>query len=269
MGYGIGTFTVNFNVLTADGCKNTGSISITGVQTPTADFNFSSPNSTGGNNICSGRVVSFTNVSQPVPGLPKWDLGAGPIPNSNSVVSLFYSAPTTSVVTISLTVNTGAPAFCSSSTSRNFTIYVYNGDFLMSDSIVCHNQSLTFSISPNSSGLGAWLWSYGDATSSTTLFANATPPNPTVTTHAYTNYTATAAGYTSVSLIFWSGDMACKDGVDKRIKVVKVDPAFDRNFELLQTDSAHCIRIEDKFVNHSSSNSSSLTYTWNFGDNSF
>src|SRR5690606_13852607 len=105
------------------------------------------------------------------------DLGSGILPNSSNTVSLFYSAPATSVITISLTVNTGAPAFCTASTSDNFTIYVYNGDFIASDSIVCRGETLTFSITPDSKGLGAWLWSYGDATSSATL----TPPASSIT----------------------------------------------------------------------------------------
>ncbi|MDI1354202.1 MAG: PKD domain-containing protein [bacterium] len=262
-----GVYNLSVTVKDLKGCLNTGTFSIVGVQTPTADFIFSSPNSTGGNNICSPNVVTFTNVAIPQQYTPTWNLGTGVlIGNTSNIVALPFSASVNSVVAISLTVNTGAPAFCVANISKSFTVYAYQADFVMTKSIVCLGETMTFSLTPTTNGLGAWVWSFGDATSSPTLFANASPPAPLVISHTYNTYNSLSAGVTSVSLIFWSGNLACNNGIDKLIKVIKVDPDFKRNLELTALDSAHCVNVLDKFINLSTSNSSQLTYTWNLGN---
>lgn len=261
-----GTYAIPITVSDNAGCVNSNTFFVTGVQTPTADFVFSSPNSTGGNNICSGQIVTFTNTTQPQLFSPIWNLGSGIVPSTNSIVSLFYASQTNSTVLITLTVNTGAPAFCTSAAQKSFTIYSYDADFLMSDSIVCNGNSLTFSFTPQTYGLGAWLWSFGDASSTTTLQASSTPTTPI--SHVYTNYTATAAGYASVSLIYWSGEMACREAKEKLIKVEKVLPAFKINNGILLNDTMHCLRLPDVFNDFSSVNSDTLFLQWRFGNGS-
>lgn len=267
-----GVYSVNYEVQTAAGCRNTGTTQVTGVLTPTADFAFSSPNSTGGNNICagpSGVIVTFTNVSQPFPYSPIWNLGSGIIASTSNTVSLSYSTPASTVIAITLTINSGSPGFCVNSVSKNFTVSAYQADFVSSNSIVCNGYPLTFSLTPGSFGLGAWVWSFGDATSSPTLFASSSPtPNPFIS-HVYSNYTATAAGITTVSLIYYSANLACRESKQHVIKVEKVFPGFLRNDEIGVKDSAHCLRIPDTFSNTSFVNSNSLTYKWNLGNAAF
>lgn len=267
-----GVYSVSFEVQTAAGCKNTGSLQITGVQTPTADFGFSSPNSTGGNNICagpSGVIVTFTNTSQPFQYSPIWNLGSGVLASTSNTVSLSYSTPTSTVIAVTLTVNTGSPAFCVNSISKNFTVSAYQADFISSNSVVCNGKPLNFSLTPASFGLGAWVWSFGDAVSSPTLFANSSPPPTASISHVYSNYTATAAGMTTVSLIYYSSNLACRESKQHVIKVEKVFPGFLRNQEMVKTDSAHCLRILDTFSNTSLVNSNLLTYQWRLGDGGF
>lgn len=259
-----GTFQIPIDVVDASGCTNSATATVFGVQTPTADFLFSSPNSTGGNNICSGQIVTFTNSTNPAGATPIWNLGSGILATSNSVVSLFYASQTNSAVAVTLTVNTGAPAFCTASVQKTFTVFAYDADFLLSDSIVCNGAALNFSFAPSTYGLAAWLWSFGDATSTTTLQASST--STSAISHVYTNYTATAAGYTSVSLIYWSGEMACREAKEKLIKIEKVYPGFSINGGTQLTDTMHCLRLTDTFTDTSKVNSDTLYLDWFFGD---
>ena len=261
-----GIYSVTMTVRTTAGCLNSGSIFVNAVQTPTADFLFNSPHSTGGLNLCSGDLVTYTNVSFPQPTTPTWNLGGGGLSNSNNIVTNAYNVTTTSVVAISLTVNTGAPAFCSASTTKNFTIYVTHADIALSKTVICLGEQIQLNV-VNASGVSAWIWDFGDAAPSATVYANSTPPPTNYTVHAYTNYAATATGYASVSLLYWSLGEACRAATPQAIlKIIKVDPDFKRNNELLAVDSLHCIRIPDVFNNTSSSNSGSLAYSWNFSN---
>jgi gliding motility-associated-like protein len=260
-----GTYVASVDVRTPAGCENSGTFNLTGVQTPTADFQFSSPNSTGGNNICSGKIVTFTNTTQPLLPNPIWNLGSGILPSSSNTVSLLYSAPVNSQVVISLSVNSGAPAFCASSVVKNFTIFAFDADFVTSNTLVCFNQALSFSLTPSSFGLEAWVWSFGDATSSSTLFASSTPPPANDISHLYSTYNASAQGNASVTLIYWSKELACRDAKEKVIKVEKINTNFFRNNELFATDTAHCLRLQDSFTDTSTVNSLALSYQWFFG----
>lgn len=258
-----GVYTVSMTVKNGAGCTNSTSVLVTAVKTPTANFLFDSPGSTGGNSICSGKIVTFTNVSTPQTYTPKWNLGVGDIPNTNDIVTNFYTSQvTTSLVAISMTVSTGAPASCSASISKNFTIYAASADIAVSKTTVCLGETVQLNI-VNPQGVSAWVWDFGDATPSGTVYTVNSPPSSTL--HAYSNYNATSAGNASVSLIYWSMGEACKLATDPiAVKIIKIDADFDRNNEALLTDSIHCINIPDRFVNTTVSNSSALTYSWNF-----
>ncbi len=267
-----GTYTIRVKIINGPlQCENTGSFTIIAVQTPTADFDFSSPGSTGGNNICGpNATVIFTNQSLPKPNTPTWNLlpGGGPF-LTNSVVSYPYTSNVNTLIPISLTVTTGAPNFCTSSVSKNFNMYVVKGNFVLDKNIVCLNDAIKFSLSPvagDTSGIHSWSWDFGDGSGASSATVGTSPPPPTFTLHTYSNYTATANGSTSVSLIYYSTGEYCKYSVQKPIKIIKLNSLFKRNAELTLADTAHCLRIPDKFNNQSFSNSqSSISYTWSFG----
>jgi len=264
-----GVYNVIMTVKNAAGCMNSGSILVNAVQTPTAEFLFNSPGSTGGYNICAGNLVTFTNVSQPLSHTPTWNLGSAVLTNTNNVVGNTYNPvpPVTTTVAVSMTVNTGAPAYCTASVTKNFTIYVADASIALSKTVICLGESIQLDII-NSTGVSAWIWDFGDATPSGTVYTNSVPPPPTFTTHAYTNYTATAAGNASISLIYWSIGEACKAATPfASIRIVKIDPDFKRNNELQLADSMHCIHVPDTFMNISGANSSApLSYNWIFSD---
>ncbi|PBQ34048.1 hypothetical protein CNR22_20445 [Sphingobacteriaceae bacterium] len=258
-----GSYFVTMQVKNAAGCLNSGSLTINAVVTPTAEFLFNGAGSTGGYNFCSGKLVTFTNVSLPAPGTPTWNLGSGILTNNGDVVTAFYTTPTSSVVAVTLTVGTGAPAYCRGSVTKNFTITAVSAEIALSKTLVCVGDSIKLTIA-NANNVGSWIWDYGDATPSGTVFAGGSATN--YTTHAYTNYTSTTAGIASVSLIYWSNGGACKEGTDTLVRIVNIDPDFKRNNELLMVDSMHCVNVPDLFTNASVSNSSFLNYAWKFSD---
>ncbi len=257
-----GNYTVSMTVKDNQGCTNTGIAIISNVQVPVADFIFSSPGSTGGNNICSPAVVSFSNVSFPPPSIPTWDMGTGSPVLPLNVVTFPYSSTTSSVIAISLSVSSGPPYNCKSSVTKNFTVYVAKAEIVVSKTLICVGDEIRFSIdSTGGGGVKSWVWDFGDATASPTVQASSGPPSFTM--HTYNNYTATAEGNTSASLIYWSSGDACKYSSEQQIKIINVQPGLLRNNELTVTDSLHCLNIADRFVSKSVSNSDNpLLFNW-------
>jgi gliding motility-associated-like protein len=262
--YGPGTYTLSVTVMDVFGCVNTDSKVINATQTPTANFTFSSPGSTGGNSICSPNQVTFSNTTLPAPGNPEWNLATGvPILPLN-VVTQGYSSITNSAITISLKVNTGAPNYCQSMISKSFTIYVAKADIALNNSVTCLGGQIRFSIdTTGGGGVRSWVWDYGDASPSPTVMANSGPPS--FTFHTYNFYPAATSGNATVSLLYYSAGDACRYFVSKPIRIIKTEADFKRNNELTATDTVHCIKIEDRF--HSvffPNNSMQLVTTWTF-----
>jgi gliding motility-associated-like protein len=263
--YSPGVYTVGLHVKNiVGGCENTQTVVVNAVQTPTADFVFLSPGSTGGNAICSPATVQFTNTSLPQPYTPAWDLGTGNAVQPLNIVTQSYSTTTTSSISIGLTVTTGPPNFCHSSVTKNFKVYHAKADILLSSAQVCLGDQIRFSIDTAAGGgVRGWVWDYGDASLTSTVFANSGPPSFTM--HTYNTYPVATAGSTTVSLIYLSADNACKYFVEKPIQVIKLDADFKRNGEILKTDTVHCFRIPDEFRSvFFAGNPGTLLYDWQF-----
>jgi gliding motility-associated-like protein len=256
-----GVYTITMSVKDVIGCTNTHTKTINPTQVPVANFTFSSPGSQGGNSICSPNIVSFTNITSPVLYTPSWTIGSSPVLPLN-VVAFPFSASTTSVVVISMSVNSGAPYFCGSSVTKNFTVYVANADIVASKTLMCLGDEVKFNVdTTGGGGVKAWVWDFGDATSTATLVAGVAPPGSVA--HKYTDYAATAAGNMTASLIYYSAAYACKYAAEKPLKMIRITGGFDRNKELVTADSVHCFKLTDALKGFSEVNhASNITYNW-------
>jgi gliding motility-associated-like protein len=258
-----GNYTVSMKVRDADGCYNTGTTTIDALQIPVADFVFSSPGAKPGvNSICAPAIVSYTNASLPFNYFPTWQLKPGGPYISQQTVTDAYTTPT--VIPISMTVTTGFPLYCSSSVTKNFTVFVAKAEPVVSKTLVCLGDKVNFSVdTTNGGGVHGWVWDFGDFSPSDTLIATSVPAPPKVVTHAYNNYTATAAGNASVSLIYWTSGKICTYYASKPVRLVNVESGFVRNSELIKPDTAHCLRLPDRFASRSESNEvSPLSFEW-------
>ncbi len=260
-----GTYNVTLRVRDFSGCENSsGPLMLFAEKTPTANFTFSSPKSTGGNVICSPAQVSFTATSgqgsSPIVNY-NWNLGSGAPVVSQSIVTFPYNNANNANIVVSLTVQT---AFgCASSQTKNFTIYTPKADILANKTTVCLGDAITFNIKDTTGrGIFAWNWDFGNNNTTATVIANSSPPSSTV--QPFTIFNA-PSGWVDVNLIYYSSQYACKDFAKLSIRVIKTIADFKRNAELVPSDSVHCLRRLDNFVN-TSPMLSGYSLNWNFGN---
>jgi gliding motility-associated-like protein len=264
-----GNYTVTMTVLDTSGCVNSSSLTINAVQVPVADFTFTSPGSSGGNNICAPNPVVFTNVSLPQPYTANWS-----IPNQTLVplnkITVSFSVTSTTAITVSMSVNTGAPYFCSATAAKNLTVYIAKANIVASKTLVCLGDEVMFSIdTANGGGVKSWVWDFGDASSTTTVQAVSAIKGPVP--HKYSNYSATAAGNVTTSLIYYSSGDVCRYSAEIPVKIINVVAGFKRNSETVALDSVHCLKIPDRFNSISTTNDKRpLSYSWSFpGGNTY
>lgn len=254
------SYTASVTVQDAGGCKNTSPLTTINVQSyPNASFSFISPNSTSTNNICAGSPVTFIDQSSPNPPTLNynWNLGTGAaVINSGTVVNTYTAV---GQVPISLTVSTSFG--CTDTTIRILKIFGAKANLNLDKQVVCLGGAINFNVKDTSTVL-AWVWDFGDGTTSPTITAN--PPPSSVMPHTY-NFYPMPTGNTTVSLVYYSSQYACKYSATIPVQVVKIDADFDRNSEINKTDSVHCINIPDAFSN-TTSGSSGFTFSWLFGD---
>lgn len=256
-----GVFSASVQIQDAGGCRSTSNVNINVQSFPTASFVINAANSVNGNNICSGAPVTFSDVSTSnYPINYNWNLNTGSSIVNNSVVVNTYTASQNSTIPISLTVSTTNG--CSSVFSNTFNIFVAKASINLNKSIVCFGESITVNLKDTSS-LHAWVWGFGDGTPTQTVFTN--PSNPSFTIHPYTFYPSATNGATTLSLIYFSSQLACRYSVEVPIEIRRIDANFIRNTETIKIDSVHCLGKPDTFSN-TTPNSVGFQFTWNFGN---
>jgi gliding motility-associated-like protein len=148
-----GTYTVRLNAQSNFGCSGfiEKQITIAGTNT---DF-------TGPTNACIGQPVNFQNVSSAIPVASFWNFGDGTTSAQTNPVKTFLAPGTYSVKMVNFFEN------CTDSMSK--TVVVENKpsvDFTVDDSSSCQvpfNVQFT-DLTP---GAAAWLWDFGDGSTST------------------------------------------------------------------------------------------------------
>lgn len=198
---------------------------------------------------CSqGNEFIFTNQSSVSSGTfsNSWDFGD----NTGSTAanpSHVYSAPGNYTVKLTVLTTYG----CKDSMTKNIHVYpMPSVDFSINDSKQClsGNQFIFTNNSSVSSGSLSSLWYFGDNTTS-----SAQHPS-----HSYQS-----PGTYSVKLVMIT-DKGCMDSVQK---TVTVDPVPAVAFTINDTDQCYSGN-SFSFTNQSSISSGTLSYQWNFGDNS-
>jgi len=237
-----GTYTVKLIVTSNNGCKD--SISKTVIIYPMPKVDFSMNDST---QCQSGNSFVFTNGSSVGTGTFSnlWVFGDNSTSTQSNPVHTYSSSGTFSVKLV-VTTDKG----CKDSVIRN--VYVYPNpvvSFTVNQDSQCYNgHSFVFTnTSSITSGTMSYLWKLGDASTST-----------------MTNVTKTysAAGLYSVKLIATSNN-ACSDSI---AKVVRVFPSASVNFSINDTDQCKNGN-QFNFTNSTTITSGSVSYLWNFGDN--
>lgn len=251
-----GNYSVTLILEDVAGCKaNSLPYTIQVQNYPTAIISYTNPDSPTGQNACAGNVVDFsdnsinayTSSANPI---NQWNFGDGsPIaPNNPTPGWAFTNTGTYTVTLINCT-----PFGCCDTDTNYVKVYSASADFSISKLNICKGEAITFTIK-DSTNVVSWNWDFGDGV------VNLTSQSPI--THIY-NYHP-PGGTTNVSITYYSPDSACKiSPLPKAINIYQVIADFDRNNELLQIDSAHCIGTADMFSNLSLNATSA---TWNFGD---
>lgn len=252
-----GTYTATL-IVDLGGCKNSGSVVVTAQSYPIPNFSLST-----GNVICRDSQVEFTNTSTVASTYSlNWNLSTGgPILPLESVV---WSYSTTGIAVITLTVST-TPNQCAAVVSKTLNILGATANLNLDKQVVCLGNAIKFNIKNDSNSVFGWSYDFKDGT--TASYTASASPSQTVT-HTY-NFFPPPSGNTFVSLTYYptSDTTKCARTVTVPIQIIKIVADFDRNNEILKTDSIHCINVVDNFSNQTP-NSSGYNFNWAFGNGS-
>jgi gliding motility-associated-like protein len=257
-----GAYTASVVIKDAGGCIANSSAPVNVQGNPTANFVIITSTVSSGNNICSGSPVTFSSTSAfSSPITYNWNISSGSPVISNSVVVNTYSATQNITVPVSLTVTTSFG--CLSIFTNTFNIYAAKANINLNKTTVCYGESITVNLKDTSS-VYAWEWSFGDGTTSSINYANAS--NPSFTIHPYTQTQTVTVYSTTLSLNYYSPQLSCIQFIAVPIKVIKIMPSFNRNTELIKVDSVHCLGLLDVFNNTTPPGTTSFNSNWLFGD---
>lgn len=219
----------------AQGCRDTSSVDLHVLPSPTADFTFDT------NNECDSMQVNSTNASTGAIATYNWNFGNGMTFNGISPPTQFYSTPGTYNVTLTVANNRG----CLDTESKTIRVReTPNAGFTVSS--VCLNTAASFVDQSTSGGdpITSYQWFFGDGFTST-------QQNPS---HLYT-----AFGTYTVRQIVNTG--FCTDTASLTV-TVENKPTTD----FVSTPKQGCSDLTVSFTNQSSANATS--FRWDFGDGS-
>jgi gliding motility-associated-like protein len=255
----VGDFSVNLTVTDTGGCSNSFSSIVIARVTPVASFT-----TVGNANLCVPANITFSSTSTTTdPSHPlfiTWDVGAGPVQTNSTIATNVFITPGTTTITLMVAAINGG--LCASTASS--TIYVYDTHatlvlnrtrFCVGDTVIAH---LT-----NTQDAQDWICNVG--------FGIQPSLTPVLTTqslaHTYTNSAETGTAYVLATVT--SPFNACTISTNSvNIEIIKLNPDFKRNLELSVADSAHCIKIPDKFTHAPNTTTAAVSYNWDFGNGS-
>jgi gliding motility-associated-like protein len=232
-------YTVNVTALTAAGCSDTRTATVTVFTKPTSSFTVNAPAG------CSPIAATFTNSSTGATSY-NWDFGDLSTSTSTSAVLTHTYVNTTLLIqTFTAQLVAISSNGCKDSTTLNITIFprpIFN--FTMIPSSGCSPLSVNF---PAVLGAVTYEWDFGDGS----------PLNFSLNpTHVFTNTTTVNKTYT-VQLIA-SNAFSCVD-TTYGYPVVFATP--QASFAV--TPTVGCSPLATTFLNSSIAGS---TYLWKFGD---
>ena len=241
-----GNYTVKLLALNSNGCRDSISKTLTVYADPVADFSI---NQAG--QCINDQLFDFNNNSSVAFGggalSQIWKSDDSVISTVQNITATFKEVKTYSIKLVSI-----SSLGCKDSVTKNVVVYPKpQADFAINNAQQCL-QNNRFDYTNNSkisSGSLKYVWSYGDASGSTTV-------SPTKNYSAYGSYT--------VQLMSISG-FGCKDSI---VKTVKVHSQPTVQFSL--SDTSSCLyQNQFSFTNQSSNaDGSNLNHTWLFSDGS-
>ena len=238
-----GNYPVSLLAISALGCRDSITRTITVNPRPTANFTFK--------NTCQDTAVKFTDGSSIATGgsivSRFWNFGDGStLAGNTSNPSRSYAAAGTYTVTLTVVSNNG----CASTIVRNVTVYTLPEPNYVANP-VCQNSAMTF-INTSSIGVGAMTYKWDFAGQ-----GNSTLSNPS---HTFTGF-----GLFNVSLTATS-NQGCVKTLTKSVQIWANPVA---NFTVADV----CIGETSRFINTSAMPSGSTDNVqenfWSFGDSTF
>jgi gliding motility-associated-like protein len=261
-----GNYTSSINIVDDGNCTSTYTAAIDIQSYPTANFSvFESINPANtGPVFCAPIAITFsstTNSNAPI-GLYDWNLGTGsPITNEPEVGTIF-SIPGIKTITLSAYTTNG----CKSTITKTLSILSPTANLVINKTRFCLGEEIKVSLK-DTSGIEGWIWFFGDGAQQPTITA-ASAPTPTLS-YPYVNFPQ-PFGSASIQLYYFASGKNCPNYSEVGISIVKIDPDFKRNNELLPEDVEHCISLPDQFTNKSKLNNNTslngLTFNWDFGN---
>lgn len=235
-----GTYPVNlFFEEEATGCSGTTSVNVNVQDYPTANF---TTDVDGLSIICGDperQIVFFNNSTNPTSqdfDSVSWDFG-NTVMSSGDTVSATYPKGT---YTVTLIVKTTFG--CSDTTSRSFTVVAPEGNFDLSDDIICVGDPVTATLK-DTADVSSFRWDFGDG-------AGIEDENPV--THTYDR-----AGTFELILALTGQEPNCRNKETKIVEVIEVTADF--------AAVTACNQLSVDFENNSIGANS---FTWDFGDGS-
>ncbi len=233
-----GLYTVTLTVYSPTDCDSSFSLNVFIIESPVAAFTV--------NNACFGDAHNFNDLSTAPAGSVidswHWYFGNG---DSSLQPSVVYTYPDTGNYSVTLIIRSNIG--CYDTLSLPATVYkIPVANF--SVPAICTNQPVTFNDSSSVEGsvLTQWQWDFGGTGNTSSL------------QHPVTSFPS-ALAY-AVTLIATS-QQGCSDTVIKMV-------AADQSPEFTISSPDHCEGISQQMISTVTSGSTtSLSYLWNFGDN--
>ena len=240
-----GSYTVTHIMSDPAGCSDTVvKTNYIQVGSPTINFQVST------NNACVGQGITFSCGGAPG-SIVNWNFGNGQTSNQCQT-TVSYAAPGNYTATISIT----DPSGCTYNASQPITINpnpVVN--FTVSDTLLCEAPHVVTFTSPNTAG-STYQWNFGDGTTGTG--ANPTHTYPTLPLNS-----ATGQPY------FWDVSLQVTNafGCSSSLSKDNYVNTGQTNANILGVDRGGCAPRLVNFFDTSQSNSTIVSWQWDFGDN--
>ena len=234
-----GAYDVMLIIETSSGCRDTAinTVNVNCIPECNAGFSY--------NDTTNCPDVSFTDTSSASGTIisREWDFGDG---NTSTATNPTHTYGANGTYTVQLIINTLDN--CADTVSQDVTIACIvpatcTADFTFDDTN-CPTVDFTDASSSNGT-VNSWSWDFGDGNTANTQ-------NP--------SHTYTANGSFDVQLII-NTDNNCADTIVKTVNIACVTPPCDADFAF---DTTACPTVQ--FSDSSTSNSTILTYAWDFAD---
>lgn len=221
------------------GCSGQRTTVVNVQEPPTIDFTFDGENDPI---ICGPAQINFFgNVESEFPVTYNWNASNGQTGMTEDV-ELAFDLGTFDIDFIVSTI----PSGCADTITKQITLVGPQGDFELSDEVICDGDIITFTL-VDTSDISSYIWDFGDGA----IEENITPIDH--------QYIVDASGLRTVVLTIRGADGACESAISKTIDITKVVADFTSE----SGDFEICVNSEVNLVNTSVD---ANEFDWDFGN---